>query len=188
MTWSVPETWVVGERPASDKLNRLRDQLAALVTLGGPSMLNPLVAMGVVATTSVSLGGGSDDPTGLDFSRLPVDWDAMNALSSSTQWRIRTVFNVSTIVPGGPSAVNWTARIRTSALAGSATAQGAIQTVGTAKAVTNTVGFKALDSGYSAVSGAGLAVYTPIWNSNRTGGSGPGVADPPYFWFEVRAT
>lgn len=183
MAWTAPRTWVVGEVVTASMMNtHVRDNLKALSDLSATSRLNQqqLGAWQGFGTGAGLLGNGVEsyniwgNPTSANISGAAVDFDVLAAVSATTQWRMSTRFNVTLIVPGGPSAVSWEGRVELQATRGTAAAPppGSV-TIGSAS-VTNATGEAAYDTGWVAVSAAGLRFYWPKWFSNRTGGSGAG--------------
>jgi hypothetical protein len=189
--WTLAKSWTVGERPTAAKFNeQVRDNLNALLAIGGGSLLNPMkIFAGQSGAAPFPVGNGTDmqiGTTGGNFAGAAnaIDFDNLNTISQ-TYWRLRVVFNLATIVPGAPSAVSWTARIRRLAIAGSATAEGTTLDLGSASIV-NTAGYKAYDTGWAGITGSGLQLWVPVWRTDRIGGSGTGLTGAGVlWWFEV---
>lgn len=191
MAWTTPRTWVVGEIATASIMNtHIRDNLAALLTLSGDAALFPLAFAGVSIGANAWVGdGGTDHDVG---GRFTIPWDAFAAVSSTGQWRMSFVYTVSVIAPGSPSAISLNGKLKTNSIRGTAAAAPiGTGTVGSMAAITNSLTTQARDTGYvslGSTASLGTRHYTPVWNSNRTGGSGAGTISRVDVFLEVRPT
>jgi hypothetical protein len=188
MTWISPGTWTVGMTPTSVTLNNnVYNNMAVLLNSAGfASRLNPASLVASEGINDFPLG---DNVTYSDAT-MPcvINWDLLNAVAPTVQWRMRQVANVVIIVSGSPSLVNITGTMGLYAGAGEGLGNSLIATafIGSGSAIANTAGYKTADSGWQTVVSGGLRQYQPMWRTGRIGGSGAGTANGRSYFPQVR--
>lgn len=187
MTWVTPPTFVLNQVPTASDLNKIRDDLVAIRARVDPT---PMYAWAddFNFPETFPFGDGVDHYSLIQQQSFALWFDPPD-VDGTPQWRIRARGEVTVIVPGSPSAVSWSLRVRSEANALSASGAGSlgVAAVGVAQAITNTTGYKSVDSGFVSIVATGLRCYTPSLFTNRTGGSGSGSIRNVAFFPQVRA-
>lgn len=190
MAWTAPRTWVSGEVVSASYMNAIRDDFQTLVAAGAQLATFARLAYASDSWFGFFAPGSNADvlpPSSVEHWAIP--FQTLTPISPRAEWRVSTIFTVSVVVPGSPSALTWTPKLQLESFSGNTTAPPLGQVAFTPVSIANTLTTQAADTGWvstGTITGLSTRLYRNVARSDRTGGSGAGSAGFCVYFMEIR--